>query len=298
PRTDLPDDHVDPLLSFSELFLTMDPKALLGGKISIRKLTIIHPFFHLVLQRDGSSNFSAFLTRLRGQKQAPTIGRLFSNLLQFASAADITINNGQLLVDDEKTGRHHKLDKIEVRLPAGTVAVQGRNQHPFPADRSPEISAVINGNPVSFVGQEIVTPEGPTLDLRLQLNNTDLLPYAPYLPAAFGYRLLAGRGDLQLDCLLPRQGVSIGSIQLSVILKLSGLRLQDTASTEIAIGSLGLSARYLAANRQIIVKELKIDAPSFAVTRKADGTWSFPGKKLLAELGQQKSADHPWRVDE
>lgn len=298
PRTDVPDDHIDPLLSFSDLSITLSPKALLRGKIACRQLTVGRPFFHLVLYKNGSSNLSVLLSRLTGSQQPQSLGRPFTRLLQFGSSADIDIDNGQLLIEDEKAGKHHDIKKIVVRLPAGTLGARSKGWRFPAAGQQPKISAVIDGNPVTMAGLEKVTPAGPVLDLRLQINNTNLMTYAPYIPEAYGYRVLAGRGDLQLDCLLPRQQQSPGSMQLSATLKLSGLRMQDAASTEIAIGTLELSARYLPAKQQLVITNLSMDAPSFSVTRRADGTWSFPGKKLLPELEGQKPADPQWRVDE
>ncbi len=298
PRTDVSGDRVDPLFSFSELSVTLKQQALLEGKLSFQALSVEHPFFHLVIHQDGSSNLSALLTEVNGTQQVQPIGRLLSRLLQFDSAADIRINDGQLLIDDQNSGKHHSIQKIMVWLPAGTVAARRRGQHIATEGRPPEISAVLNGRPVTLAVRETATPEGKSLDLQLQINDADLLPYASYIPATFGYRLLAGRGDLRLDCLLPRHRGAAGSIQFSATLRLSGLRLEDMASTKISVGSLGLSARYLTASRQLVIKDLSIDEPSFSVTRQADGTWSFPGKKLLSQLGQQNSPDSPWRLEE
>ena len=296
PRENEPNDTVDPLLSFSELSMTFDGKALLKGDVLLERLTLSRPFFHLVLQKDGSSNLATLLNGF-GDQQPFSLPRLFTTLLQIAPTADIDIDNGRLQVDDTVTGKQHHVEKIVVRLPAGSVATAGGELDAGLAGRA-EISAVVNGNPVSLAGRQTTTPEGPALSLRLQMNDTDLLPYLPYIPSVFGYRILAGKGNLLLDCLVPRQRQGTGSIQLATALELSGLRMQDADATEISIGSLALAGRYIPAGRQLIVTSLKIEQPSFSIVRQADGKWFFPGRALFPEGQQRKNGTYQWRIDE
>ncbi len=173
------------LFGFDSLYVNISSASLARGIPVVSELRLTGPRLHLVRQPDGRLNVSDLLDKWLAGPSTPTP--------EF-SVANITIEGGGLVFDDQLQQGRHEVTDLSLGIPfiantAGTVE----------SNVEPKFSAKVNGAPINLAGA--VRPFAPGKDATLELNLTDfdLMRVFQYAPTDLPLQLEAARLSARLS---------------------------------------------------------------------------------------------------
>lgn len=195
PRLSDPADKIDPILSFSTLTLDLEAISLVERALICRELSLDQPFIHLVHARGNRFNLATLLPDAETPATTRPPATLAALLGQRYSLNNIAITNGEVLYDDLPAAKVHRLEKVNLTLPAvANISYQS-------GELKPRFSALMNGTPLAMIGEAQLAAKTMTARLTMKLTELSLAAYQDYLPARLGVGALNGKADLDLELL-------------------------------------------------------------------------------------------------
>ncbi|MFC1513273.1 DUF748 domain-containing protein [Thermodesulfobacteriota bacterium] len=268
PDLAVPEDPVDPLLSFGLLRIRFAGSSLFKQGIFSRQTEIDRFFVHLVRRKDNSYNLATLLPSFTAPAaESQTIPFSFNN---------ITVTDSRLVFDDRPAGKSHTVEKITLKLPA-----LANISHRISQYIRPQFSAVINGSPLQLTGETEVTAEGLTASLNLQLQKFDLAKNFAYLPPILNCKAVKGEADLDLNLLFATNNSGDTNLHLEGTGTGHDIWLQDKDGRELAqLPQLSFTGSIAPLTGTFHLTELQLEAPSFLIERTAPGNWAMPRLQL------------------
>ncbi len=141
---------------------------------------------------------------------------------------NIQVRDGRVELDDQLVGVQHKIEALQLLLPFISTLPSQRE-----VKVQPQLSMRLNGSEIA--SQAVATPfdAAHTTQAKLVIQQFDLAPYAPYLPASLPVRLQQGVVDAQVLIAFEQNQQPTLQLQGST-LQLSDLKLNDTAGQALA----------------------------------------------------------------
>lgn len=293
-RLDHPTDPIDPLCSFSDLRLDLAPASLLRKAVIGRRLTIVHPFFHLVREEEGGYNLAGLFPL--GQTPAPGNGT--PALLERGGAAllyslnNITLSQGRLLFDDRPATKSHRVEGITLALPLLANIDYQANSY-----LTPKFAATINGSPLELAGTTQLQEKTMTTSLALHLKKLDLANYLAYLPALAPTTV--SRGSAELDCQLTFASAPGVPFQLGIEGRahLLDLELRDSNNNPSLLPNTTISGFLEPLAHRYHFTEITVDNPQLQVEKSAGGTWLAPLANLFRMILTQPGTPTQIQID-
>lgn len=273
PDLTVPDDPVDPILSFGLLRIKFAAASLFQHGLFSRQTEIDHLFMHLVRREDSSYNLSGLLP----QFTAPAGGEQPATPF---SLNNISVHNSRLVFDDLPAGKTHTVEKIALELPALANVSHRLSQY-----IRPQFSAVINGSPLQLTGETEVTAKGLTARLSLQLQQFDLAKNVAYLPPLLNCKVVKGEADLDLNLLFATSNDGDASLHLEGTGSGHDIWLQDKKGREAAqLPQALFKGQHRPLTGTFHLEELHLDSPSFLIERTAPGNWAMARLQLADNI--------------
>lgn len=272
PRLDNPQDTIDPLLSFDRFMIDLEAGGLWRGRLVCRKSEFDRPFLHLVRESQDSYNLTSLTDQ--GAPGLPA-GLLYS-------LNNIKINGGAAIFTDRPTGKSHRIENIQLAIPALSNFAYQAEQY-----IQPEFSATINGSPLELSGETTVRGEGLEAKLSLQLKDLDLPQYIAYLPMAIPLQVT--RGKISLDCglIFSSSPDSSTKFQLEGSGQLTDLHLQDREGNVNKFSAVKFTGRIAPLLREFVFQEIAITQPDLHFDKNSKGKWN------VETLFPDQGADSP-----
>lgn len=226
----------------------------------IERLQVERPVLALERRRDGSLDVGDLVRRWR----EPDPEHPLPGWLGRFSIANIEIDDGAILLDDEAVGQKHRVEELSLKIPfVSSLPVHGS------IDVEPSLSALVNGARFVAEGQAQPFGEERRSTLTVDLGTSDVRRYVDYLPVAMPWRVVSAQAAarVSLDFLQPEGGTP--RLHVSGALTLAGVELAqadgqpllslpagsvelleyDPQAARLRIGSVLLSAPRLAWRR-------------------------------------------------
>ncbi|MBP2685262.1 MAG: hypothetical protein H6Q81_167 [Deltaproteobacteria bacterium] len=167
-------------ISAGEIFGNFQLASVIRGGPVLSEVRVTRPIVNIVRRPDGSYNFSDLLEEF-GKKRAKR--KEEERLLKY-SFNNIRIVDGSLDFDDGPKMNRHEVRKIQIAIPF-------LSNLPYYADRyvQPSFSAVVNGDPVSFVGKTKPFTESLETTFDLNVVDLDITNYLEYVPMQREYEI-------------------------------------------------------------------------------------------------------------
>jgi hypothetical protein len=277
PRLDNPQDAIDPLLSFDRFMIDLEAGGLWRGRLISRKSEIDRPFLHLVRESQDSYNLTSLTDKNASGLPA---GLLYS-------LNNIKVNGGAAIFTDRPTGKSHRIENIQLAIPALSNFAYQAEQY-----IQPEFSATINGSPLELSGETTVRGEGLEAKLSLQLKDLDLPQYVAYLPMALPLQVTRGKISLDCDLIFSSSPESSTQFQLEGSGQLTDLHLQDQEGNVNKFNSVKFTGRIAPLIREFVFQEIAITQPDFHFDKNSKGKWN------VGSLFPDQDADSPGNVRE
>lgn len=222
------DAHPKPQLHVDRIYVDADWSSLLHRAAVLNTIEIVSPALRLDYQGDGRYDIDDILQRL---KSAPESQEPDSKPLLFV-LANMALTGGSIDLTDRSTTtpRTHHLCDLQLTLP-----LLGNLDTLRDTAITPRLAFALNGNAVDATAQ--ATPFGfvPKAEVILKAAKFDLAPYLPYLPSYLPVRIHSAVLDTELHVRFEQpQQAQPPHLGLSGKIKLSDLRLTDTAGTDLA----------------------------------------------------------------
>jgi hypothetical protein len=254
-------ESTEPFLSFEELSLGLDIHVL-KGLIVLRDITLKRPFVGIVLNKDGSYNFSDLI------KSEKKVGEGKVTDVKFVLNG-IRIVDGGIDFDDQPKGLKHTVREMNLTLPFFS-------NRPKDLERflEPSLTMKVNDDPYTIGGKARLLPDSMEVFFDFDIKGIDIPYYMAYAPFKPAFTVLSGAVNVNAKLSFTQFPDKPTSLTLSGNLALANLVVQDgerrkaisLPSMEAALtsfdpfgGSLHLS--------KVLVK-----GPEFIVKRDGEGT--------------------------
>jgi hypothetical protein len=167
-------------ISAEEIFANFQLASVIRGGPVLSEVRVTRPFVNIVRRPDGSYNFSDLIEEFGKKRQKR---KEEERLLKY-SFNNIRIIDGSLDFDDGPKMNRHEVRKIQIAIPFISNLEYYVNQYV-----QPSFAAVVNGDPVSFVGK--TKPFAESLETRFDVNvvDLDLTNFLEYVPLRLEYEI-------------------------------------------------------------------------------------------------------------
>lgn len=252
-----------PALSIERLYINASATSLLRWAPVLDALELDQPVVRVRQDAPGHWDFADVLDKLQQNPEPKDPEAGLARLALY----NIQIRDGRVELDDQVAGVQHKIEALQMQLPFISTLPSQRE-----VKVQPQLSMRLNGSELAT--QAVATPfdEAHRAQAKLQIQQFDLAPYAPYLPASVPLQLQQGQLDAEL--LVAFEQVEQPTVQLQgSTLQVSNLQLQDRAGQPLAGWSqlkveLG-DTRPL--QQQVRVAAVSLQQPFGHVHRRANG---------------------------
>lgn len=231
-----------------DLAFTSSPPSLGIGAINLNALKV-----HFVLERNGLNNIARSFgatpqaqagkpVAAKGSKANQTAKPQAAQAKQSMKKPEspvasfkkfeinrIELNNGQVQIKDERLGQTVFLAMNDIAVKLGKLSGSGNVQTPF------NLTANLDGVPLNIQGTLAPLAPLPGVDLKVDLQNFDLMPLGGYFAEYIGYPLHSGLLTSQSSVKLNDNKMDM-SIGLEVAKFTFGDRIKDTKAPSIPLG--------------------------------------------------------------
>jgi hypothetical protein len=292
------------------VFVSFERLSVNAEWISLPRLTLVldsiqldAPFVHARLAGD-KSNFSDLLEQGGAEDDsAPDTGDGAGFPLPLV-VRSVALTDGTVVVDDALRGKTHRVEHLNLSVPL-TSSLPKDRQHFI----RPELSATINGKPLTMTGGTRPFAEDVSSRLVFSVTGAELPYYWEYVPVQTPVTLLRGTADCRIavDFVLDEDGAPEYTVSGDVSLDDVSLVLPEgdtaSASPREVLGLDALRVRLDEFNPQrelLAFGACSLTGLRADVVRRADGTleaqdW-LPGAASVdapAEPAQQRAAVEP-----
>jgi uncharacterized protein involved in outer membrane biogenesis len=246
------------VLSLDEAYANVAFTSLFRRAPVLDRLRVVHPDIRLVRNEDGRYNIQDILDRYiwaEPPKDQPPARYSLNN---------IEVIGGHIEFDDRLEKQKHEVRDLRIGIPF-------LSSLPYETDVyvHPELSAVLNGAPLSLRGETKPFGERRESTLHLTFDKLDLRPYFGYVPVPLRFELASGALDAQLTLHMVSEQGTLNTLSLTGTAGLRDLLLRQrdgepllgAASLDISLHALDL------VHRQVSLSSLRLSAPQLHVTR-------------------------------
>ncbi|MEL4178986.1 DUF748 domain-containing protein [Roseateles sp. PN1] len=213
-------DQDPPLFEMAQAKVALSARTFWHFVPVIESVALSRPVLRLSRTAPGAYDVDDLIAKFSAKPAEPSSGPPPALALY-----NITLDQGQVLFDDQPMARKHELVHLNIGLPFLStrdadvkVLVQ------------PSVSGQLNG--VEFGSQVEALPFSAERDatLRFKLGSLDLAPYIPYVPAGLPLRLAAGKVDADLTVRFQQPPKQAPKLDISGRVGLSEFDLQQPDS--------------------------------------------------------------------
>ncbi|HLN91452.1 MAG TPA: DUF748 domain-containing protein, partial [Patescibacteria group bacterium] len=167
-------------ISAGDIYANLQLASVIRGGPVLSEVRVTRPFVNIVRRPDGSYNFSDLIEQF-GKKREKR--KEEERVLKY-SFNNIRVIDGSLDFDDGPKMNRHEVRKIQIAIPF-------LSNLPYYVDRyvQPSFSAVVNGDPVSFVGKTKPFTESLETTFDLNVVDLDITNYLEYVPLQREYEI-------------------------------------------------------------------------------------------------------------
>ena len=260
----------DTFVSFDELYLNLQSISIYKRGVIFSEIKVNKPYMNIVLNEDGSYNFSDLLeSKPKKEGKKPRF-----------SLNNIQILNGSIDFLDGLKHTAHKLRDMDINIPF-------ISNLPYYADRyvQPSFEAKINETPVSFKGK--TKPFKDSLETHLGINIKDLeIPfYMAYSPFKLSFKVPSGFLDVNTEFSFIQYRNRPPSLNVSGNVAIKKIKVVDLKEEPIiSLHSLEISfAPSDLIAKRIHLAKVAIDSPEIHMVRDKTGTVNL--QSLVPEKG-------------
>ena len=202
---------------------------------------------------------------------------------------NIRLLGGQVLLDDKAVGRQHKLEHLDLDLPF--ISSLDTDEQ---VQVQPRLQGKLNG--VSFGSQASLRPFDPRHDgsLDFRLAETDLLPYAVYLPKDLPIQFLRGKLGAELKLSFARPEKKKPQLTLSGTVTASNWALSQAGKDWLAWQRVQLSiAELQPLQRRLRFAGIELDGLALQLRRDAQGRLQLPASEPAKTV---PAPGAPWQL--
>lgn len=262
-----------PLLAVERSYINASWSSLWRWAPVLDAMEFDQPVLRVAQDAPGHWDFSDILGKLQSSSEpsAPDAG------VARLALYNIQVRDGRVELNDQVTGVQHTIDALQLQLPFISTLPSQRE-----VTVEPQLSMRLNGSDIAT--QAVGTPFGAARNTqaKLLIQQFDLAPYAPYVPASVPVRLVQGHMDAEIQVSFEQTEHPTVQLQGST-LQLSDLKLQDSEG-QLAGGWSALrielgDTRPL--QQQVRLSALTLQQPYGVVHRRANGAFwpSVPSKQ-------------------
>ncbi|MDI4631498.1 DUF748 domain-containing protein [Pelomonas sp. V22] len=207
---------------------------------------------------------------------------------------NIRLLRGQVLLDDKTAGRQHKLEQLDLELPFISSLDTDEQVQVLP-----RLQGKLNG--VNFGSQASLRPFDPRHDgsLDFHLAETDLQPYAVYLPRELPLQLQRGKLALDLKLSFSRPEKQAPQLTLSGTLAAKDWALSQSGKDWLTWQQLQVKiAELLPLQRRLRLAGIELDGLGLQLRRDAQGRLQLPvhAEPAKAAPAQAIAPAQPWQL--
>ena len=277
-----------PALSVERTYINASLSSLWRWAPVLDALELDQPVVRVRQDAQGAWDFADVLAKLQQNPEpVPSEEQGLARLALY----NIQIRGGRVELDDQVAGVQHQIEALQLQLPFISTLPSQRE-----VKVQPQLSMRLNGSEIA--SQAVATPfdAAHTTQAKLVIQQFDLMPYAPYLPASLPVRLQQGVVDAQVLIAFEQTQQPTVQLQGSAV-QLSDLKLNDVTGQELA-GWNKLSIEVgdtRPLQQQVRLASVTVQQPFGYVHRRENG--GFLPAALVAQEGvQQAEAPAPSAV--
>lgn len=277
-----------PALSVERVYINASLSSLWRWAPVLDALELDQPVVRVRQDAQGQWDFADVLAKLQHNPEPP---KPEAQGLARLALYNIQVRDGRVELDDQLVGVQHKIEALQLQLPFISTLPSQRE-----VKVQPQLSMRLNGSEIA--SQAVATPfdAAHTTQAKLVIQQFDLAPYAPYLPASLPVRLQQGVVDAQVLIAFEQNQQPTLQLQGST-LQLSDLKLNDTAGQALA-GWNKLSIEVgdtRPLQQQVRLASATLQQPFGYLHRRADGSF-LPAPVAVKEGVQEAVATAPSAV--
>lgn len=265
----------DTFVRFDELVIGLDPSSLVRRALIIRKVSLKGPYVHVVLDKNGSYNFSDLLETPATQEPKKESAFRFS-------VSNIQLLNGSIDFLDGSKDTTHTIRQLSLQVPFASnvpnysdVFVQ------------PYFSAQINGSAYTIKGRTKPFRESRESYVDINIARLDIVRYMSYVPLKMNFALTSALLDLdgRLSFMLGKEQTLVASgtatfsdVAIDDLHKKPILRLPSAVFVVNAVEPF---------KRTVHISSIALKSPQITARRMEDGTID-----LTSLLGNDEKEPH------
>lgn len=170
-------DNTTPQFSAKELVVSASTSSLFHLAPVLDKIQLVDPTVHIVRfddKNEGTYNFSDILNRFKtpSDKKEETPSKPF-----YFALNNVSIDNGNVLLEDKVTGKNIDIKKLNVLLPY-FANFPSKN----PITIAPSLSADVNGTPIKVTAEQPLGITTLPSKATIHLDHLDIAQYLPFVP--------------------------------------------------------------------------------------------------------------------
>lgn len=209
------------LFGFDALHTRIGLSSIVRRAPVIEELTIERPRASLARVAPERYNISDIIEAILAKPASPDWPRFELNSL--------ALNNADITFDDKPAGKVHRIEKLQILLPALSSFASDRAEF-----SEPTLTAIVNGQPLELKGRTKPFDKSLETTVDLHFANLDVPTYLAYSPVKLPLRMDRGRLTSGIDVAFlraPDRGVAI---TVKGLLKLEDLILSDPEANAAA----------------------------------------------------------------
>ncbi|MBP8298366.1 MAG: DUF748 domain-containing protein, partial [Burkholderiales bacterium] len=172
-------DGQSELFGFDEFHTRVGLASIFRRAPVIEELTIERPRVRLARLAPERYNISDIIESFLAKPSSPDFPRFELNSL--------AVNNADIAFDDKPTGQVHKIEKLQILLPALSSFADDRADFSEPA-----LTAIVNGQPLELKGRTKPFDKSLETTVNLHFTNLDVPTYLAYSPVKLPLRVEGG----------------------------------------------------------------------------------------------------------
>lgn len=237
----------------------------------------------------GGTDIDDVLQRLAARPAAPAAAS--TEPARFA-LYNLRLDDGQIQLDDHRTGRSHRIEALSLGLPFLSN---------LPADvavhTEPRLALRIDGTAIDSGGKALPFAQTRQATLNLGFEGLDLTPWLAYQPATLPLRASGGRLSTRLSLAFSQPPQGAPQLVLRGTLRLDDLALQARDGAPLAAWKqLALELQDVQPLvRRVALGTLRLDGPQLTLDRGADGrlNWQRLADGAATREGSGAAASAP-----
>ena len=273
-------------LSVSEIRIDLDLLSLLRGDLVCSSMDVDQLFAKITRDPNKRYNLSYLFKNNVRKNEAGIID--FAELPFLFSLNNIKISDSQIIFDDRSTKKEHRIEEIQLALPA-------ISNFPYQSDSyiHPRFSAVVNGSPIKLSGEATLSgssEDGRETQLSCDLDDIDIPLYFDYLPVSLPLDVNQGRANGKLQISFSPDEEQGSKLKIGFSLATSDLAFESRNSKlSLKIPSAKFEGSLEPFNESLTIQSILLREPTLT----SDGTITRETLATLLPLTKRPTPDDP-----